>query len=143
MARKQRADTPSTPDTDDVASPHQRLSLLAEHLDVSKQSVETGRVRVGKEVESRPVQMDVPLQRETVDIQRIALHQPVDAPLPVRQEGDVLIIPVHEQVMVTQWILREEVHVRLQRDHILAPIDATLLRERIAIERTQQPPARD
>lgn len=44
----------------------------------------------------------------------VAINRPVAAPEPPREEGDVLVIPVYEEVVTVQrqWILKEEVRLR-------------------------------
>ena len=98
---------------DEAAS--QRLSLLlhAEQASVEKIAVRS-LVRARTETTVRDAQVDEPLAREDVVVERVAVGRYVDAVPPVRTEGDVTIMPVvEEEVVVTRrLLLREEVHLR-------------------------------
>lgn len=93
------------------------IPVYEETLDVRKREVETGRVRVKKIVRSRRESVDVPLFGEKVEIERVRINRPVDGPVSVREEGDTLIIPLLEEVVVTEkrLMLREELHIRKHR----------------------------
>jgi uncharacterized protein (TIGR02271 family) len=94
--------------------PVQRIPVVREEVEVEKRRVETGRVRVRKVVREREEFVDEDLLREEVEIERIPLNRVVDAPEQIRSEGDVLIIPVLEEVLVVQkqLVLKEELRVR-------------------------------
>jgi stress response protein YsnF len=59
--------------------------------------------------------VDVPLIDEQIDVQRVEVNRFVDAPPPVRQEGDVTIVPVMEEVLVVTKRLRVKHELRLTR----------------------------
>jgi uncharacterized protein (TIGR02271 family) len=91
----------------------QRIPLLAEQLEVDKLVVETGRVRVRKRVREHDQPVKVQLQRNEVEVRRVVVNRAVEQPAATRQEGDVTIVPVHEEVLVvtTQLMLKEELHI--------------------------------
>ena len=93
------------------------VPLVAEEVEVAKQLVETGRVQVARVTREREQQIDEILARETVEISCTPVNQPVDAMPPVREEGDVIIIPIVEEVLVVErrLLLKEEVHIRRVR----------------------------
>lgn len=114
------------------------VPVIEERLEVGKRVVETGRVRIQKRVVERTEQIDQPLMREHVEIERVRLDQWVDGPVEVRNEGDTLVIPVLEEVLVVQkrMVLREEIRVRkwsVPQEN--APTTATVRREEFEIER--------
>src|SRR4051812_22755505 len=90
------------------------ISLAREELAVGKRSVETARVRVTKRVKSREESVVARLSHDKIDIERVSVNRPVDGPIAVSQDGDVLAIPVIEEVLVVkkQLVLREELRVR-------------------------------
>ena len=90
------------------------IPLHAEELSVSKERVETGRVHVGTVTRTHDELVDEELANERVEIERIPLNKPIDAVPAVRQEGDVTIVPVVEEVLVTKrsLFLKEEIHIR-------------------------------
>lgn len=92
------------------------LPVYEEQLLVSKQRVDTGKgVRIEKTVIEKPQNINEILYHEHVEINRVA----VDRVLPAgdkptnRYDGDTLIIPVVEEVLVVEKRLRlkEELHI--------------------------------
>jgi uncharacterized protein (TIGR02271 family) len=113
------------------------LPVLAEALDVRTRPVETGRVRIHKTVQAREVLVDEPLLREEVIIERVPVNRVVEGPIPVRYEGDTMIVSVLEEVLVVEMrlLLTEELRITRQRTETHQPVPVTLRREDITIER--------
>ena len=90
------------------------VPLFEEEVNVAKRVVETGRVQVSRITHTQQHLVDELLRREKVEVQRVPIDRPVDAMPSVRQEGDVTIIPVVEEVLNIErrLVLREEVHIR-------------------------------
>jgi uncharacterized protein (TIGR02271 family) len=107
---QERHDT-SRPDPDD------RIELVEERLTVEKRDIERGRVVVRKHVDTREEIAEAVLQQDELSVERVPLGVPVDAPPPVREEGDVLIVPVLEEQLViqTRLILKEELRITRRR----------------------------
>jgi uncharacterized protein (TIGR02271 family) len=114
-----------------------RIPLLEEQLDVRKRTVDTAMVRVGKVIEERQETVAVPLRREDVEIRKVRVDRVVDRPVPTRQEGDVTIVSLHEEVVTRQLVLTEEWHITRRRSESCEPRQVTLRREDIDIDRTQ------
>ena len=93
------------------------LQLLEENAVVSRRVIAGATVRVARTTELREQQVDETLSRETVDIERVPIGRVVDAIPDVRQEGDVMIVPVMEEVLVLErrLVLKEEVRIRRVR----------------------------
>jgi uncharacterized protein (TIGR02271 family) len=113
------------------------VPVIEEELKVGKRVVESGRVRVNKRVEQREEIVDEPLMREDVEIERVPINRPIDRLAEPRQVGDVLIIPVMEEVLVVrkQLVLKEELHVRRKQTQTRKPQRVTLRAERAEIKR--------
>lgn len=113
------------------------VPVLQEELRVSKDHVQQ-RVRVHRLTDEETQVVDVPLRKESVDVQRIRIEQQVAGPLPVRQEGATTIIPVVEEVLVVErrYILREEVHVTRRAVEERHHEEVTLQRQHVEVERT-------
>jgi uncharacterized protein (TIGR02271 family) len=113
------------------------LPVLAEALDVQTRRVETGRVRLHKTVQTREVLVDEPLLREEVVIERVPVNRIVEGPIPVRYEGDTMIVSVLEEVLVVETRLRltEELRITTRRTETHRPVTVTLRREDVTIER--------
>jgi len=93
------------------------VPLLSEEACVERQRVITGRVRVSRVSRQHEEILDALLTHESVEIERTSLDQVVERIPPVREEGDTIIIPVVEEVLVIQrrLVLKEEVRVRRVR----------------------------
>lgn len=115
------------------------LPELEETLVVDKIAFDRGGYRLTKRVELRDQTVDQVLNDETVQIERRPLGTPLiglEAPAS-RYEGDTLIIPVVQEVLVTEkrLILVEEVRVKRVRGTRLASQTVSLRKERIDVER--------
>ena len=93
------------------------VPLLTEEVAVSKQVVETGRVQVARVTHQREQLIDELLARETVEIERAPIGQHVEAMPAVREEGDTIVVPIVEEVVVIErrLFLKEEVRIRRLR----------------------------
>ncbi len=113
------------------------IPVVVEKLDVNKDLVTTGRIRVTKTVQEHEETIDQPAYRETVDVKRVPVDQFVTEAPDVRQEGDTLIIPVLEEVLVVEKRLRvkEEIRVTRQREQIQNPQKVTLRSEEVKVDR--------
>ena len=115
------------------------VPLSAETLEIGAREVEAGRVRISKRVVERQEQVDLPLRRETVDIERVSVNRVVDTIAPPRTEGDVIIVPVYEEVLVVakQLVLKEELRItRRSSTQAGEPRSFTVRREEIEIARS-------
>jgi uncharacterized protein (TIGR02271 family) len=121
----------------DPREPPLVLAVMAEVLDVQTRRVETGCVRTHTTVQAREVLVDEPLLREEVIIARVPVNRMVEGPIPVRYEGDTMILSLLEEVLVveTRLLLKEEVHITTRRTETHTPERVTLRHEDVTIER--------
>lgn len=112
------------------------IPLLAEQLHIERQKVLTGGVRVHKTVEERTETIDEPILREEVEIERVAVNQFITEPPAVRYEGDVMIVPLMEEVLVVEkkLVLREEIRITTRRDTLRNPQQYVVRREEATLE---------
>ncbi len=112
------------------------IPLLEEQLNIARRKVLTGGVRVHKTVAERRETVDEPTLREDVQIERVAINQFVDAPPAIRYEGDVMIVPLLEEVLVVEkkLVLREEVRITTRRETVRQPQQFVLRREEATFE---------
>jgi stress response protein YsnF len=106
-------------DITDLESPadHSRetvIPLFEESLSVSRRVVPTSRVQVSRVTHSHEHLVDELLERERVEVERVAIDKPIDRMPSVREEGDCLIFPVVEEVLKIErvLVLKEEVRIR-------------------------------
>ncbi len=113
------------------------LEEAEEQLTVGVREIETGRVRVARTFETFDETVEVPLTQETVEVDRVAIGSFVDVVPEVRREGDVLVFPVVEEVLVVEKRLRlvEEVRVSQRATQEIATETHTLRRTRVESER--------
>lgn len=91
------------------------IPVLHEVLEVGVRAVERGGVRIDKRVATHEETIETSLRQEQVEVRRVPVGRVVamaDAPA-ARQEGDTLIVPVLEEVLVVEKRLRikEEIHI--------------------------------
>jgi len=113
------------------------VPVIAEDLNIDKRQVQAGGVRVHKLVHEHDEIVSMPLTRDHVEVKRVVIGRDVDAPLQVRREGDTLIVPIVEEVLVVEKRLRlkEELHVTRTTVTEQHEQTVTLQREEAVIER--------
>jgi len=114
------------------------LPVVEEELHVQKHQVETG-VQVTKVVHETQEAFDLPLVTEEIEIKRFPVNRRIDHPVATRQEGDVIVVPVLEEVLVVQkqLLLKEEVHIITKRNETRQSGQETLRREEVIIKPSQ------
>lgn len=90
------------------------IPVLRETLNVSKREVERGRVVIHKTVSERDEAVEILLRQTDVSVERVPVGRIVTEAPSSRQEGDVMIVPVMEEVLVVEkrLVLKEELHIR-------------------------------
>jgi uncharacterized protein (TIGR02271 family) len=118
------------------------LRLLAEDLSVETISRETGRVRVNLVTHSREEDIEVSLAHDTVELDRIAINRPIDSIPAVREEGDVTIVPVVEEVVTVhrQLMLKEELRIKRVHGTQVHRERVTLRSQEAVVARTPEGP---
>jgi uncharacterized protein (TIGR02271 family) len=113
------------------------MPLVEEQAVILKRRKLTEGVRVRTIVSEHEELVDEPLVTEEVEVERAPLDRWVDAPVPVRQEGDTTIVTLIEEMVVVEKRLRavEEVRITKRRSVRHAPQHVTLRREEAVIER--------
>ena len=114
------------------------IQVLQETARISKREVETGRVAVHKTVTERDETVEILLKRTDLAVERIPVNRVVTEAPPSRQEGDTLIIPIMEEVLVVEkrLVLKEELHIRKDTSERLAHETVRLRTEHATIETT-------
>ena len=114
------------------------IPVAREEASVAREIVETGVVNVRKVVRERVEVIDEPMLHDEVHIEHVTINREVAAPEPPREEGDVLVIPVYEEVVTVhrQWILKEEVRLRRREVQTRHREEVVLREEQALVERT-------
>ena len=106
--------------------------------------METGGAHIATVVREREEVVDVLRRHEEVTDERVTLNRTVEAPVAVCQEGDTLIIPLWEEVVVREKRLsvQEEIWITIRRIEEQTSQPATLRRAEVVVKRlgpSQQP----
>jgi stress response protein YsnF len=90
------------------------LRLLAEDATVSRQVLETGRVRVAKVTRTRDHLIDELLTNTRVEVDRVPIGRLIDTMPAIKEDGDLTIVPIVEETVVVErrLMLKEELHIR-------------------------------
>ena len=91
------------------------LPVIEEVARVDTRRETTGGVRIHKTVREREERISPELSRESVSVERVAVDRFVDAPSAPRQEGDTLVVPIFEEVLVVEKRLRLKEEVRITK----------------------------
>lgn len=118
------------------------IPVVEEQLAVERVTT-SNRVQIAKTVQERVEVVDEPLLSEEVEIERVAINRPLEAgqageTAQVRRDGEVLIIPLVEEVLVVEkrLMLKEEVRIRKVQRETHKPQEVRLRREQIDVTRT-------
>jgi uncharacterized protein (TIGR02271 family) len=112
-----------------------RLQLREEQLDVGKERVQAGEVRLRKEVVTEQRNVEVPVTREEVVIERHAAEDDEPAEGAIGEGEEVRIPLMEEEVRVEKTpVVREEVSVRKRQVQDSEQVSETVRREEARIE---------
>jgi uncharacterized protein (TIGR02271 family) len=134
----------SNPDSpDNLTTPNNDSDIVVplhiEEASISKRQVETGRVRVSTVTRQHEQLIQEALAREEVQIERKAINQLIDRIPPVREDGDIIIVPIVEEVLVVErkLMLKEEVHVKRVHGTEQFQQRVLLRKQEVVVERIQ------
>ncbi|WP_040787394.1 DUF2382 domain-containing protein [Massilia niastensis] len=127
--------TPASPAQESLSIP-----VIEERLEVGTRIAETGRgVRIHKTVTEQPVTIDERLMRDEVEVRHVPVDRIVaaDQAPATRYEGDTLVVPVLEEVLVLERRLRikEELHITRIRHEERHQDTVVLKSEQVHVER--------
>ncbi|MGI9149823.1 MAG: YsnF/AvaK domain-containing protein [Chloroflexota bacterium] len=112
------------------------VQLREEELRARKETVETGKVRIGKEVVTEQKTLEVPVTREEVTVERHAVERrPATGAI---GEGDETIrVPVHEEQVTVdkRAVVTEEIGIGKRKVQETKEVSGTVRREEARIER--------
>ena len=114
------------------------IPLLEEQFSVAKRVVETARVRVSRVTHDHQQLVDELLNHEKVEVEHVPVDRRIDTMPSIRQEGEVTIIPVVEEVLKVErcLVLKEEVHIRRIKTTERHQEQVTLRKQEVLVSRT-------
>ncbi len=118
-------------------APAVSIPVIEEELEVQKQQVVTGAVRIRKIVHQREEVVDEPLFTSTVGVERVTVNRVVEGPVPVRHEGETMIVSIVEErlVITKELVLKEELHITRHTSEFHHPQRVTVRSEEAIVER--------
>jgi stress response protein YsnF len=121
-----------------------KVPVLQEDAWIERRVVDTGRgVRIHKTVAEHPCQIDERLVREGVEVSHVPVDRIValDQAPATRYEGDTLVVPILEEVLVVERRLRIKEELRITRTRREAHHAETVMlkSEQVSVERFEEP----
>src|SRR5215212_4127486 len=115
------------------------VPVMEEELRVDKRDVVTGKIQVRTIVESFDKIARATLEGEQIEVTRVPIGKELQMVPKQRTEGDVLIIPVVEEMLVVEkrLVLKEELHIRRLRTREDVEVPVTLRKQRTVVEHTR------
>lgn len=116
------------------------IPVHEESLHVEISTVETGSVQIDKRIATEDIHLDIPLNFNEVEVERVARNIEVEEAPSVRQEGDVTIIPVVKEVavVVKKLMLVEEIIITNTQKKHTDTYETTLRSEYVEVNREGQ-----
>ena len=113
------------------------VPVVREEVSIARKEVDAGAVTVRKSVRERVEHIDEPVLHDEVEIEHVAVNREVESPEPPREEGDVLVIPVYEEVVRVErrWVLKEEIRLRRREVRTRHREDVVLREDEVSISR--------
>ena len=121
------------------------IPVVAEELSIDKKLVERRRIRVRKTVGEHTEIARAVLEEDIVEIDRRPVDRIVETAPAIREEGELLIIPVVEEILVVEkrLLLKEEIVVRRHRVSNPFEQEVVLRREEVQVDSVELPSSRD
>jgi len=114
------------------------IPVIEETIRVEKREFESGKVVVHKTVVERDEAVEILLRQQDLSVERVPVGRVVSEAPQTRQEGDILIVPILEEVLVVEkrLMLKEELHIRKQSSERTEHQTVRLRSEQVKIEQT-------
>jgi stress response protein YsnF len=121
-----------------------KIPLFEETVSASKRVVPISKVQVSRLTHSQEQLIEELLHHEQIEIERTTVNKPVDSMPTIRQEEDIIVIPVVEEVVRVErsLLLKEEMRIRRIRTTERFQESVTLRKQEAVINRLPvAPPA--
>lgn len=128
-------ETGTATETVDLEEKDLSFSLADEQLKADVYETQIGTVAISKRTEVLPVEGSIDVQHDEVKIEHKEINEPVaDAEQPW-YEGDTLVVPVYEEVLVTEkrLYLKEEIRITRVKETEQVAIRDTVRRQVIDV----------
>ncbi len=113
------------------------IPVINEVVTVEKNIIETGKVKIKKNVSSTEKNVKVAVDKTDVEVKTVMINRLVDeAPEAVRYEGDTMIISELQEVCVVRLMLVKEIHVTTKKSTVNEERKVTLRKEEVVVEKS-------
>lgn len=94
------------------------IPIVEERVDIGSRTAEGKTVSVTLRPVSETIEIDEPVLREAVSVERVPIGQVIDEAPPIREEGDLTVVPVVEEriTVLRELVLTEEILLRRTRE---------------------------
>ena len=116
------------------------VPVIAEKVVTRVREAPRRTLRIRRRVVEQPTPVETPIWQERIDVQHVPVDAFVETAPSARWEGDVLVVPCVEQVVVveTRLKVREELRIRTIREQVVDRQTITLRRHEVEIEPQEQ-----
>lgn len=114
------------------------IPVIEEFLKVDKKLVETGRIHIRKEIDKEEKQIEIPLINESYEVEKVKVKNQIFDQIPtIRDEGDVIVIPVIKEVaeIKIRYEVTEEIRLKKNKTTTTHKEKVTLKKEKVIVER--------
>ena len=113
------------------------IPVMEERVVIEKAVIETGRIRIHKQVSNTEETVGISLSHDEHIIEHIPQNIYVETVPVMRQEGNTTIIPVLKEVFVKRILLVEEIRITKHTVQTNEQQNVTLQKEMVTVERIQ------
>ncbi|HEY0866018.1 MAG TPA: DUF2382 domain-containing protein, partial [Fimbriimonas sp.] len=94
---------------------------------------------IDKRIHEREEIVEQPVLREDVHLERVPINRQVAEAPSIRYEGETMVIPLVEEVIVVEkrFMLREEIRVSRRRETVQSRQPVTLRSEEVVVDRVK------
>ena len=113
------------------------IPVVEEHMTVHTEIVEAAKVHVRTKVTDEEVTVNLPITSEQYEVKHVPVDKVYKTAPPVRYEGDTIIVPVIEEIVVVEKRYKVKVEVNLVKHTTQTPFmqQVTLRKEDVQVER--------
>ena len=116
------------------------IPVIEEQVIIDKKIIDKAKIIVSKSVSENEESVTVPVEHDEVRVERIPINKYIqEMPQALRYEGDTMVIPVLQEVVVTEkrLLLVEEVRITKMKVQTEETKHVTLRKEDVNVTRTE------
>ena len=111
-----------------------RIPIVEERVAIDKRERDGRTVALRSRTLEETLPIEEVLRDETIAVERVPVNRVVDTAPGIREEGDTIIVPVVEERIVKQLVLKEEIRLTKQANERTHRDTVTLRRNIVEID---------